>query len=94
MPAVQRQGDSNSAGGTAKSGVSSVRVNGQPVVVQGTGVSAHAPWSRRQHPPHASTVTTGGVSSVRAGGKPINVDGNTDACGHSRKGGSPNVRAG
>jgi hypothetical protein len=32
MPAVQRQGDSNSAGGAATGGVASVRVNGRPVV--------------------------------------------------------------
>lgn len=94
MPPVQRRGDPNSAGGIAKSGVASVRVNGQPVVVNGTGVSAHAPWSRRSHPPHASTVTQGGISSVRADGKPINVNGNADLCGHVRQGGSSDVRAG
>lgn len=93
MPSVQRQGDSNSAGGSAKLGVSSVRVNGQPVVVNGTSVSAHAPWGR-PHPRHASTTTGGGVASVRAGGVPINVTGNADGCGHVRQGGSPNVRAG
>lgn len=93
MPPVQRQGDPNSSGGQAKSGVASVRVNGQPVVVNGTVVSAHAPWGR-PHPPHAATTTGGGVSTVRAGGVPINVDGNADGCGHVRQNGSPNVRAG
>ena len=41
MPAVQRQGDANSAGGVASSGVASVRVNGRPVVVPGISVTPH-----------------------------------------------------
>jgi uncharacterized Zn-binding protein involved in type VI secretion len=97
MPAVQRQGDTNSAGGAATSGVASVRVNGSPVVVDGTSVSAHAPWPQRRynpHPPHAAATTTGGSGTVRAGGKPVNTTGNTDTCGHARTGGSPDVRAG
>lgn len=93
MPAVQRQGDPNSAGGVATGGISSVRVNGRPVVVNGTSVSAHAPWGP-PHPPHASPVTTGGSGSVRAGNKPINVTGNSDTCGHTRSAGSGDVRIG
>ena len=97
MPAVQRQGDKNTAGGAATSGVASVRVNGIPVVVDGTSVSAHAPWPQRRrnpHPPHASATTTGGSGTVRAGGKPVVRTGNVDTCGHARTGGSPDVRAG
>ena len=67
MPAVQRQGDLNSAGGAATGGVASVRANGRPVVVNGTGVSAHAPWGS-PHPPHAAASTTGGSGSVRGNG--------------------------
>lgn len=93
MPSVQRSGDPNSAGGVAAGGVGSVRVNNQPVVVDGTSVSGHAPWGKR-HPPHASAVTKGGSGTVKAGGIPINVDGNTDSCGHPRTAGSPNVRIG
>lgn len=91
MPSVQRQGDTNSAGGAATSGVASVRVNGKPVVVNGTSVSAHAPWGR-PHPPHAGPTTTGGSGTVRAGGIPINRTGDADTCGHARVGGSPDVR--
>ena len=91
MPAVQRQGDSNSAGGVATGGVASVRVNGQPVVVNGTSVSAHAPWGP-PHPPHAAASTTSGSATVRAAGVPINTTGNPDTCGHARSGGSPDVR--
>ena len=93
MPAAQRQGDTNSAGGAATSGVASVRVNGIPVVVDGTSVSAHAPWGR-PHPPHAAATTTGGSATVRAGGIPVNRTGDTDTCGHARVGGSPDVRVG
>lgn len=93
MPAVQRQGDLNSAGGAATGGVASVRANGRPVVVNGTGVSAHAPWGP-PHPPHAAASTTGGSGSVRANGNPINTTGNPDTCGHSRLGGSADVRIG
>jgi uncharacterized Zn-binding protein involved in type VI secretion len=93
MPAVQRQGDTNSAGGAATGGVASVRVNGQPVVVNGVSVAGHAPWGR-PHPPHAAAVTTGGNGSVRAGGTPVVTTGCADSCGHARSGGSGDVRVG
>jgi uncharacterized Zn-binding protein involved in type VI secretion len=93
MPAVQRVGDANSVGGVASGGVASVRVNGSPVIVNGNGVSAHAPWDRRSHPPHAAASTSGGSGSVRAGGTPVVYTGCADSCGHARAGGSPNVRA-
>ena len=95
MPAVQRDGDANNVGGTTSGGVASVRVNGIPVTVNGTPVSEHAPWRPRPaHAPHIAATTTGGVGSVRAGSIPVNVEGNSDTCGHSRVGGSDNVRAG
>ena len=97
MPAAQRQGDTNSEGGAATSGVASVRVNGKPIVVDGVSVSPHAPWPQRRrnpHPPHASATTGGGNSTVRAGGKSVVTTGNVDSCGHARTGGSPNVRVG
>ena len=95
MPPVQRQGDPNDAGGTAQVGVASVRVNGKPIVVDGTGVDSHAPWKDgKAHAPHDAASTAGGIGSVRAGGIPVNVDGNADSCGHSRTSGSADVRAG
>jgi len=92
MPAVQRVGDANGAGGLAQGGVASVRVNGQAVIVNGDSVSNHAPWDRRSHPPHAAASTGGGSGSVRAGGTPVVYTGCTDSCGHARAGGSPNVK--
>lgn len=88
MPAVQRVGDVDSGGGVITGGVGSVRVNGIPVSVDGSGVSPHA--RKNSHRP----VTAGGVGSVMAGGSPVNVAGNADTCGHARTGGSSNVSAG
>ena len=93
MPAVQRVGDANSAGGVAQGGVASVRVNNLPIIVNGDGVSNHAPWVPiRVHVPHIATTTSGGSGSVRAGGIPVVYTGDSDVCGHTRVGGSPNVR--
>ena len=95
MPGVQRQGDTNTAGGVARGGVASVRVNGRPIVVNGTSVTPHPCCGRRGCPPiHCNAVTKGGLGTVRAGGIPINIDGNADSCGHPRRGGSGDVRAG
>lgn len=95
MPAVQRDGDANDQGGTTSGGVASVRANDTPVTVDGNSVTEHAPWKpAKVHAPHIAATTSGGVGSVRAGGIPINVEGNADTCGHSRVGGSENVRAG
>jgi uncharacterized Zn-binding protein involved in type VI secretion len=88
MPGVIRQGDTDTGGGAALSGVSSVLVNGRPIVVVGTPVSFHG---KKQH---SGPKTSGGVSSVLAGNKPINVQGNPDTCGHTRASASSDVIAG
>ena len=97
MPAVQRDTDANDGGGIAQGGVASVRVNNLLIMVPGEAVTAHPPYGpkgeRTKHN-DGSQVTAGGVASVRAGGKPVVVTGDADSCGHSRVGGSPNVRAG
>jgi uncharacterized Zn-binding protein involved in type VI secretion len=93
MPAVQRQGDTNSAGGVATSGIASVRINSRAVVVPGISVTPHPCCGQSGCAKHCSAVTSGGSGSVRAGGKPIirtSVD--LDTCGHPRSGGSSNVR--
>jgi uncharacterized Zn-binding protein involved in type VI secretion len=94
MPAVQRKGDANSAGGVITSGVGSVRVNGRPIAVNGLSVTAHPCCGQRGCPSsHCSAVTTGGKGSVRAGGRPVILTGMGDTCGHPRQGGSGNVRS-
>jgi len=99
MPAVQRKGDANSAGGVATSGVASVRVNGRPVVVPGISVTPHPCCGqrgrkrRRSCKKHCAAKTSGGSGNVRVGGKPVVRTGSdSDTCGHARSGGSPNVR--
>lgn len=87
MPAVQRKGDSNSAGGSIQSGVDSVRVNGISISVEGNSVSAH-PFK------HFGKTTSGGSGTVKAAGRRVIRTGDSDSCGHSRQGGSPNVKAG
>ena len=88
MPAVQRQGDSDTGGGKILSGVGSVRTNGIPTATINLAVSKHGKG------PHSAPKTTVGVGSVRVEGQPISVAGNPDTCGHSRTGGSSDVRAG
>jgi uncharacterized Zn-binding protein involved in type VI secretion len=93
MPAVQRQGDPNGAGGVNTSGVASVRVNGRPIVVPGIGVTPHPCCGQSGCGIHCSAVTSGGSGSVRAGGRPVIRDGDSDTCGHNRTAGSSTVRA-
>ena len=97
MPAVQRDGDPNTGGGIAQGGVSSVKVNGQNIMIPSQPVTPHPPYGRkgrRTEHNDGSQKTAGGVSSVRAGGQPVVVDGNNDTCGHPRTSGSGDVRAG
>ena len=91
MPAVQRKGDANSGGGLITSGISSVLVNGRPIATVGMGVTPHPPCPKNKL--HCAALTTGGSASVRVNGRPVSLASNKDTCGHSRSGGSPNVRA-
>jgi len=94
MPAVQRQGDPNGAGGVNTSGVSSVRVNNRPIVVPGISVTPHPCCGKKGCGIHCSAVTSGGSKTVRAGNRPVIRNGDSDTCGHSRTAGSNTVRAG
>lgn len=95
MPAVQRQGDANTAGGVAQGGASSVLVNGRPIMVTGQSVSPHPCCGQKRCPPiHCSATTQGGSSTVLAEGKPVVFTGDVDTCGHARAGGSADVLVG
>ena len=91
MPAIQRMGDANSAGGvinsipqsTVKANGSLVSVNGSKGTGHGIGIHAANAWD-----------TANGSSTVRAGGTPVNRTGDADTCGHARVGGSSNVNVG
>lgn len=92
MPAVQRQGDVNTAGGVAQGGASSVLVNGRPIMVTGMSVTPHPCCGQKRCPPiHCRATTSGGSSTVFAEGKPVIFTGNADTCGHTRAGGSADV---
>ena len=92
MPAIQRVGDANTAGGIAQIGVASVRVNGRTVIVVGNPVTPHPCCGRRGWAIHCSATTTNGSGTVRAGGIAIVYTGSADTCGHPRAGGSPDIR--
>ena len=90
MPAVQRKGDPNGAGGIITGGDNSVLINGRPIAAPGLTVTPH-PNCGPKGPQHCAARTSGGSRSVFVNGKPVLVTGNKDTCGHSRSSGSPNV---
>jgi uncharacterized Zn-binding protein involved in type VI secretion len=92
MPRVQRQGDANSAGGVITSGDSSVMVNGRPIAVENLSVTPHPPCPKPKT--HCNAQTKASESSVLVNGKRIILSSDTDTCGHSRSGGSPDVAIG
>lgn len=95
MPKAQRVGDANGAGGVARTGVSSVRVNNRPIIVVGNPVTPHPCCGSEDCPSiHCSARTSGGSKTVRAGNIRIVRTGDSDNCGHARAGGSGDVRVG
>lgn len=88
MPAVSRQGDTDTGGGVMQSGTPSVLVNGKQCGVTGKAVSGHG------RGPHSAPSVQQGSSSVFAEGKPVTYVGATDSCGHTRSQGSPDVYVG
>ena len=89
MPAAQRDGDANSAGGVVSSS-SSVKVNGKDITTNGDSVSSHTPFIA----PHVAATTANGSSTVFAEGIAVNRTGDNDTCAHPRVGGSGNVNVG
>jgi uncharacterized Zn-binding protein involved in type VI secretion len=87
---VVRLTDPNSCGGIPMNGVTSVRVNGIPIVVTGASVSPHTNYRT----PHTTAHTLSKTPSVRAGGMPVVSASDVDTCGHPRLNASPNVRIG
>jgi uncharacterized Zn-binding protein involved in type VI secretion len=95
MPAVQRVGDQNSAGGVILNGDNTVLVNGRAVAVQGVSVSPHPCCGRRGCPPtHCNAKTQANNSSVLVNGIPLVLVGDVDTCGHARASGSADVSVG
>lgn len=95
MPAVQRVGDQNNAGGVITNGDGSVLINGRAVAIQGASVSAHPCCGQRGCPPtHCNAKTQANNSSVLVNGVPLILTGDVDTCGHARTGGSADVVVG
>jgi uncharacterized Zn-binding protein involved in type VI secretion len=94
MPAVQRVGDRNSAGGVILNGDDTVLVNGRAVAVRGASVSPHAPCGQRGQNIHCNAKTQASTSDVLANGIPLIFTDEVDTCGHTRAGGSPDVTVG
>ena len=95
MPAVQRVGDQNSAGGVILNGDNTVLINGRAVAIQGASVSPHPCCGQRGCPPvHCSAKTQANNSTVSVNGVPLILTSSVDTCGHPRSGGSPNVTVG
>ncbi len=92
MPAVQRVGDQNSAGGVIVNGDASVLINGRAAGVQGASVSAHPCCGQKGCPPtHCNARTQANGGTVLVNGVPLILTGDVDTCGHARTGGSNNV---
>jgi uncharacterized Zn-binding protein involved in type VI secretion len=94
MPAVQRVGDQDSAGGVIQNGDDTVLINGRAVAVRGASVSPHAPCGRPGQNIHCNAKTQANNSSVLVNGVPLVLTGDIDTCGHARAGGSADVTVG
>jgi uncharacterized Zn-binding protein involved in type VI secretion len=90
MPAVQRKGDQDDAGGAILDGIDSVLVNGLPIAVLGAQITSHDTYEGE----HLNATTRNSQSSVTAEGRFVIVTNDIDTCGHQRQGGSPNVNIG
>jgi uncharacterized Zn-binding protein involved in type VI secretion len=94
MPGAVRQGDTNSAGGVAKGGASSVKINGRNAMTPGQSVTPHPCCGRRGCQKHCAARTGRGSGKVFVEGRPLVYVGSSDSCGHARSTGSSNVTVG
>jgi hypothetical protein len=95
MPAVQRVGDQDAAGGVITNGDNTVLINGRTVAIRGSAVSPHPCCGRRGCPPtHCSATTQTNNAAVLVNGIPLILTDDVDTCGHPRVGGSPDVLVG
>lgn len=94
MAKAVRQGDANSAGGIAKGGARSVKINGRNAMTPGQSVSKHPCCGLPFCIKHCSAKTGRGSRKVKVEGRPLVYVGSSDSCGHSRRTGSRNVNVG
>jgi uncharacterized Zn-binding protein involved in type VI secretion len=84
---IVRVGDVNSGGGRVISGANSVRINGLPVALDGSPVTAHTDYKGL----HNNAQCRASQSTLRVEGKRVIFVGDVDTCGHVRQQGSPSV---
>ena len=89
--AIVRQGDRNSAGGSATGARSSVRSSGTPLAAYRSGVTPHPCCGRKGCNAHCNAKVTGGSSTVHAEGKPVHTVKDSDSCSHKRSRGDKKV---
>jgi len=94
MPAVQRVGDKDSAGGEITQGDSSVLVNGKAIAIPNTTVTSHPPYGKGTQIHRAAQTQSSKNTTVFVNGRPVLVTTDVDSCGHVRVGGSPDVSIG
>jgi uncharacterized Zn-binding protein involved in type VI secretion len=94
MPKAVRQGDANSAGGVAKGGTNSVKINGRNAMTPGQSVTPHPCCGKRGCERHCAASTGRGSGKVLVEGRPLVYVGSSDTCGHARATGSNNVNVG
>lgn len=85
MPAVARQGDAISHGGTILSGAARTLAEGQPIARQGDAVQCSE---------HGLQTITGGSDSVLVEGQPVARIGDAISCGATIVAGAGSVQAG
>ena len=85
MANVVRKGDTNTAGGAALGGASTVFAQGAAVMLPANSVTAHPCCGAPGCGAHCSAQTVGGSSSVFVEGKPVLHNSDVDSCGHGRQ---------
>ena len=91
LPKAVRQGDTNSAGGVARGGAKTVKINGRNAAQPGMSVTPHPCCPKKRCGKHCRASTTGGSSTVFVEGKPLITTSDRDSCGHGRSTGSNDV---
>ena len=94
MPGAVRRGDANSAGGVARGGARSVKINGRNAMTPGQSVTPHPCFPKPKCKKHGVAKTGRGSRTVKVEGKPLVFKGSSDTCGHSRATASRNVNVG
>ena len=89
--AIVRKGDTNTSGGRATKGRSSVKSSGVELATYRSSVSKHPCCGRPGCDKHCNAKITGGNSKVHAEGQPVHTVKDSDSCSHKRSRGDKKV---